>query len=281
MNKLKLRAMLQSFFIEDLGDQDLTSNAVFPPDQFGKGVLVAKADGIISGLAIIREGYQLLDERVQIECFYKDGDHVKSGDIIAEAAGPVVAILGGERVILNLVQRMSGIASMTRTCVEALNDSSIQLCDTRKTTPGLRMLEKYAVVAGGGKNHRSGLYDGVMIKDNHISFCGSITEAVEAVRGTVGHMVKVEVETETREEVLEAVEAGVDVIMFDNRSPDEVREFVPLVPKHIITEASGGITLNNLSGYAGTGVDCISLGFITHSVKSLDISLLVSQEEEK
>ncbi|WP_404454682.1 carboxylating nicotinate-nucleotide diphosphorylase [Virgibacillus necropolis] len=275
MNLLKLRTLLQSFLLEDIGDCDLTSSAIFPPDEVGKGVFIAKADGVISGLQIIHEAYQLLDNQVKVECFYKDGDQVNAGDTIAEVHGPIVSILGGERVILNLVQRMSGMASMTRQCVDTLNDGSIQLCDTRKTTPGLRMLEKYAVVSGGGKNHRSGLYDGVMIKDNHISFCGSISKAVASVRENIGHMVKVEVETETKEEVLEAASAGADVIMFDNRNPEEVREFVALVPKHIVTEASGGITLANLAGYADTGVDFISLGFLTHSVTSLDISLLV------
>jgi nicotinate-nucleotide pyrophosphorylase (carboxylating) len=181
-------------------------------------------------------------------------------------------LLTGERVILNLLQRMSGIATLTHRAVTILNNSHTRICDTRKTTPGLRMLEKYAVVCGGGYNHRFGLYDGVMIKDNHIAFCGSITKAVQAVREKLGHMVKIEVETETKEQVLEAVRAGADVIMFDNRTPDEVREFVSLVPKPIITEASGGITLENLAEYGTTGVDYISLGMLTHSATALDIS---------
>ncbi|MFZ3576955.1 carboxylating nicotinate-nucleotide diphosphorylase [Virgibacillus sp. DJP39] len=275
MNQIKLQEMLRSFLIEDIGDGDCTSSTIFQHDALGRGIFYAKAGGILSGLQIIRTAYQLLDSSVEVTYFYKDGDSVTAGESIAEVAGPIVTILGGERVILNLIQRMSGIASMTRQAVETLNDGSIQLCDTRKTTPGLRMLEKYAVVAGGGKNHRFGLYDGIMIKDNHISFCGSITRAVAAVREKSGHMVKVEVETESREQVLEAVEAGADVIMFDNRKPAEVREFTNIVPKHINTEASGGITLKNLSDYADTGVDFISLGFLTHSVTSLDISLLV------
>ncbi|ASK62583.1 nicotinate-nucleotide diphosphorylase (carboxylating) [Virgibacillus phasianinus] len=275
MNHLKLRTLLQSFLLEDIGDNDLTSMAIFPPDELGKGVFKAKADGIVSGLQIIKVAYQLLDSRVVVDCFFKDGNQVKKGETIAEVHGPIFAILSGERVILNLVQRMSGIATLTRKCVDTLNDPSINLCDTRKTIPGLRMLDKHAVVTGGGRNHRFGLYDGVMIKDNHISFCGSISKAVAAVHETIGHMVKVEVETETKDEVLEAVKAGADVIMFDNRKPDKVREFTALVPKSIITEASGGITPANLADYADTGVDYISLGFLTHSVQSLDISLLV------
>lgn len=275
MNQLKLRNMLQSFLLEDIGDSDLTSNAIFPQDEVGKGVLVAKEDGIIAGLQIIKEAYHLLDASIKVDLRFTDGDRVRNGDTIAEVHGPVVHLLTGERVILNLIQRMSGIATMASKCVETLNDPSIQICDTRKTTPGLRMLEKYAVVTGGGKNHRFGLYDGVMIKDNHIAFCGSITKAVQAVRENTGHMVKVEVETETKEQVWEAVEAGADVIMFDNRRPEEVKEFISYVPDHIVTEASGGITLESLATYANTGVNYISLGFITHSVSALDISLNV------
>lgn len=275
MNQLKLKALLQSFLLEDVGDNDLTSNAIFPPNEVGKGEFVVKEDGVLAGMQIIKEVYHLLDSTIEIVLHRSDGDRVNRGDTIAEVHGPVVHLLTGERVILNLIQRMSGIATITGKCVTALNDPSIQICDTRKTTPGLRVLEKYAVVTGGGKNHRNGLYDGVMIKDNHIAFCGSITKAVLAARDHVGHMVKVEVETETKEEVLEAVKAGADVIMFDNRIPEEVKEFAEYVPDHIVTEASGGITLDKLAAYADTGVNYISLGFITHSVCALDISLNV------
>ncbi|MCM3739754.1 carboxylating nicotinate-nucleotide diphosphorylase [Oceanobacillus luteolus] len=281
MNQLKLKKMLESFLLEDIGDNDLTSNSIFPIEQQGKGIFISKEDGIIAGLEIIQAAYHLLDPQIEVKLHFADGDRVNQGDTIAEAFGPVRPILTGERVILNLLQRMSGIATLTKTCVETLNDPSIQICDTRKTTPGLRMLEKYAVTVGGGKNHRNGLYDGVMIKDNHISYCGSITKAVERVRESVGHMVKIEVETETRDEVLEAVEANADVIMFDNRKPEEVREFAKLVPPQIITEASGGINLSNLASYANTGVRYISLGALTHSVKALDISLQVKEGNKK
>lgn len=281
MNKLKLKNMLESFLLEDIGNGDLTSQAIFPLEQTGRGVFLAKEEGVIAGLEIIAEAYHLLDPQMEVVLHFRDGDFIKPRDVIAEVFGPVRSILTGERVILNLLQRMSGIATMTRKCVDVLADPTIQICDTRKTAPGLRMLDKYAVVTGGGKNHRIGLYDGVMIKDNHISYAGSITKAVAAVRKRVGHMVKVEVETETREEVLEAVAAGADIIMFDNRSPEEVKEFVALVPSHIVTEASGGITLENLASYRGTGVQYISLGFLTHSVKALDISLQVNEGEKK
>lgn len=273
--------MLQEFLLEDIGEQDVTSQSIFPLEQTSQGVFIAKDSGIISGLTIIKEAYQLLDPSIKVEQRFSDGDLVSVGDTIATVSGPTAHLLTGERVILNLVQRMSGIATVTHKCVEALNDPSIHICDTRKTIPGLRMLDKYAVVSGGGRNHRFGLYDGVMIKDNHIAYCGSITKAVQAVRERIGHMVKIEVETENAEEVLEAVNAGADVIMFDNRSPEEVKEFTQFVPKGIITEASGGITLDNLATYSGTGVQYISLGFLTHSAKALDISLQVKEGNKK
>ena len=281
MNILKLRKMLEEYLLEDIGELDVTSETIFPLENKGNGVFIAKEDGIISGLAIIKEAYHLLDSTIDVELHFSDGDRVSAGDTIAKVSGPVAHLLTGERVILNLMQRMSGIATVTNKCIEALNDPSIKICDTRKTVPGLRMLDKYAVVTGGGRNHRQGLYDGVMIKDNHIAFCGSITKAVQAVREKIGHMVKIEVETESKEEVLEAVQAGADVIMFDNRKPDEVKEFGKLVPETIVTEASGGITLDNLGSYSGTGVNYISLGFLTHSVKALDISLQVKEGNKK
>src|SRR5690625_5038190 len=260
MNLLKLRRLLQSFFDEDIGDRDITSMSIFPVKEKGKGTFIAKEDGIISGLEIIREAYHLFDASIEVHTYRTNGEQVQKGDVIAEVIGPIVHLLTGERVILNLLQRMSGIATLIRKSVLTLNDPNIQICDTRKTMPGLRMLEKYAVTTGGGKNHRFGLYDGVMIKDNHISFCGSITEAVQMVRDRTGHMVNIEVETETKEQVLEAVAAGADIIMFDNCDPARVREFSSYVPSSIVTEASGGITLENLSDYRSTNVDYISLG---------------------
>lgn len=272
MNQLKLQQLLRQFFIEDIGEQDITSETIFPENEWAAGTFTAKEDGVLAGIGIIATGYRLLHPAIDVTLYKRDGEQVKREETIAVASGPVVPLLAGERVILNLLQRMSGIATLTYQAVMALNSSHTRICDTRKTTPGLRMLEKYAVTCGGGYNHRFGLYDGVMIKDNHIAFCGSITKAVQTVRAKLGPMVKIEVETETKEQVLEAVEAGVDGIMFDNRTPEEVSEFVSLVPKPIITEASGGITLENLAAYGTTGVDYISLGMLTHSAKSLDIS---------
>ena len=277
MNDLKLKKMLEEFFLEDIGSGDVSVQFLFN-DSIGEGKFIAKEDGIFVGQSIILEGYRLLDSNVECTFYKHDGQSIAKGDVIATIQGKMCALLTGERVILNIVQRLSGIASITSEAVKRTNGSNTRLCDTRKTTPGLRMLEKYAVRCGGAYNHRHGLYDGVMIKDNHIEFAGSITNAVQKVREQIGYMVKVEVETETREQVKEAIEANVDVIMFDNRSPKEIITFKELVPSHIITEASGGISLDNLHEYARTGVDYISLGFLTHSARSLDISFNVGNK---
>ncbi|WP_423799201.1 carboxylating nicotinate-nucleotide diphosphorylase [Neobacillus sp. SAB-20_R2A] len=275
MNKLKLRSLLESFFIEDIGEQDITTDLIFSDDTQGEIVFLAKDEGIFCGEEIIKTGFELLNQDLLTRVLVKDGEPFEKGQQLATVTGKISDLLKGERVVLNLVQRMSGIATLTNKAVTTLNSDFTRICDTRKTTPGLRMLEKYAVRSGGGYNHRFGLYDAVMIKDNHISFAGSISRAVEAVRKQAGHMVKVEVEVETEEQVREAVQAGADVIMFDNRTPDEIKELIKLVPPGIITEASGGIQLSNLASYGDTGVHYISLGFLTHSYKSLDISVKV------
>lgn len=276
MNKLKLRLQLEQFFLEDIGDRDVSSDLIFGKAGTGEIVFIAKASGVFCGEEVIRTGFHLLDPNAVVEMMTADGEPVEVGQKLAIVKGNISDLLKGERVVLNLVQRMSGIATKTKEAVEALASSHTRICDTRKTTPGLRMFEKYAVRCGGGFNHRYGLYDAVMIKDNHISFAGGITNAVNEVRRQIGHMVKIEVETETKEQVLEAVEAKVDCIMFDNRSPEEIKEFRKLVPSGIATEASGGISLETLPSYRDTGVDYISLGFLTHTVKALDISVKVN-----
>jgi nicotinate-nucleotide pyrophosphorylase (carboxylating) len=279
MNKLKLRSQLEKFFIEDIGEQDITTDLIFADDTNGEIVFLAKDEGVFCGEEIIKTGFQLLNNDLSIRVFVKDGGEIKYGDTLARVSGKIADLLKGERVILNLVQRMSGIATLTQKTVNTLDSGHTKICDTRKTTPGLRMFEKYAVRCGGGYNHRFGLYDGVMIKDNHISFAGSITKAVEAIRKNAGHMVKVEVEAETEAQVIEAVNAGADIIMFDNRTPDEIKELIKLVPANIITEASGGIQLANIADFRDTGVDYISLGYLTHSYKALDISVKVLWEK--
>jgi nicotinate-nucleotide pyrophosphorylase (carboxylating) len=275
MNTLKLRSLLENFFIEDIGEQDITTDLIFTDNTDGEIVFLSKDGGIFCGEEIIKTGFQLFNSGISTKVLVKDCQAIEYGQKLATASGKIADLLKGERVILNLVQRMSGIATLTNKAVNTLDSGHTKICDTRKTTPGLRMLEKYAVRCGGGYNHRFGLYDGVMIKDNHISFAGSISKAVEAVRKNAGHMVKIEVEVETEEQTIEAVNACADVIMFDNRTPDEIKELIKLVPSGIVTEASGGIQLTNLAGYRDTGVDYISLGFLTHSHKALDISVKV------
>lgn len=278
MNILKLRQQLEQFFNEDFGDGDISAQ-IFQTDEVGEIEFIAKANGIFCGEIVIRTGFEVLDTKITTELFVKDGEKIEKGQILARAKGSVTTLLAGERVILNLIQRMSGIATLTNKAVQTLNSDHTKICDTRKTTPGLRMLEKYAVRTGGGFNHRLGLYDAIMLKDNHIAFAGSITKAVHSAKEKSGHMVKIEVETETLAQVEEAALAGADVIMFDNRTPSEIQRWIHLVPEHIITEASGGITLDNLANYKDAGVDYISLGFLTHSAKSLDISVKVKIKE--
>ena len=275
MNTLKLRSLLEQFFIEDIGEQDITTDLIFPDDTKGEIVFLSKDNGIFCGEDIIHTGFKLLNLDIETKVFVKDGQNIEVGQKLATASGKIADLLKGERVVLNLIQRMSGIATLTQKAVSTLDSEHTKICDTRKTTPGLRMLEKFAVRTGGGFNHRFGLYDGIMIKDNHISFAGSISHAVDTVRKKAGHMVKVEVEVETEDQVKEAVKAGADIIMFDNRTPDEIKELIKLVPSGFITEASGGIQLSNLASYRDTGVDYISLGLLTHSYKALDISVKV------
>lgn len=275
MHTIKLKKKLEEFFLEDLGEIDISSQTIFGKEVKGEAIILAKEEGIFAGSDIIQAGYSLFQSDLHINVKKQDGELVKKGDIIAEINGPVSVILSGERVILNVIQRMSGIATITNKAVQLLKSNHTRICDTRKTSPGFRMFEKYAVRCGGGYNHRFGLYDGIMIKDNHIAFAGSISNAVKKVRNQTGHMVKIEVEIETEEQLFEAIESRADVIMFDNRSPEEVARFVEMTPKSIITEASGGIGMHNIANYRGTNVDYISLGMLTHSYQSLDISMNV------
>ena len=275
MNIIKLEDMLKHFFIEDIGDGDLSSEFIFPPNDQGAFSFYAKEEGIFCGALIIETGFRILDSSLQVTLFKQDGEKIQKGDKLAKIEGSLQKLLTGERVILNLVQRMCAIATVTAKAVVETAGTNARICDTRKTVPGLRMLDKYAVRTGGAFNHRSGLYDAIMLKDNHIAFAGSITQAVENARTKIGHTIKIEVEIETKEQLQEAITAGADIIMFDNRTPEEIRDWLPLVPKHIATEASGGITIENLRAYAESGVQWISLGALTHSVEAFDISALV------
>ncbi|MBF2543972.1 carboxylating nicotinate-nucleotide diphosphorylase [Listeria seeligeri] len=272
MNPLLINQAIQAFLVEDIGQHDLTADSIFGNDILGEGVFLAKETGVVCGIEIPGKTYQFLGGEIDYKPYKKDGDLVQAGDIIGVVTAPVRTLLSAERVILNLMQRMSGIATQTNFAIKQLDDPTIRICDTRKTAPGLRVFDKHAVQTGGGFNHRNGLYDGVMLKDNHIAFSGGITAAISSVRAKLGHMVKIEVETETAQQVTEAVQAGADIIMFDNRTPEEINQLVKLVPDHITTEASGNITLENIARFKGCGVNYISLGSLTHSVNALDIS---------
>lgn len=268
--------MLEHFYIEDIGDTDLSSDLLFPEEVTGELSIVAKMEGIFCGKKVIEEGLRVIDDSSTVICHVEDGEQIRKGTVIATAKGPVCSLLKSERVILNLIQRMSAIATETHRVVKKVKGTGTKVCDTRKTMPGLRMLDKYAVRTGGGFNHRNGLYDAVMLKDNHLAFAGSITKAVETVRATIGHTVKIEVEIETFEQLQEAIAAKADIIMFDNCTPETIKEWKSFVPETIITEASGMITNDTIRDYAEAGVDYISLGYLTHSVKALDISANVT-----
>ncbi|RLJ86753.1 carboxylating nicotinate-nucleotide diphosphorylase [Planococcus citreus] len=275
MNRLKAEQALKQFLIEDIGDRDVSS-VLFTDSDAGEAIVRMKQEGIIAGLECYVWGYGILDASVTVELLKGDGDRVQAGDAVVKLTGPVASLLAGERVLLNLVQRMSAVATLTANCVDALGSSHTRIVDTRKTTPGLRMFEKYAVRAGGGFNHRNGLYDAVMLKDNHIAAAGSITGAVKKVRAALGHMTMIEVEVETEAQLHEAIEARPDTIMFDNQTPETMRRWAQIVPESIRTEASGGIDLEKLAHYRDTGVDVISIGALTHSVSNLDMSMNLS-----
>jgi nicotinate-nucleotide pyrophosphorylase len=277
MNPLYYERIVREALNEDLGFQDLTTETIISETHCSAAEITAKETGIIVGMDIARCAFELLDKTVNFQAKIADGTKVSPGQVVAVIEGRTRTLLGGERVALNFMQRLSGIATGTNKAVESIKDYPCSLVDTRKTTPGLRGLEKYAVRMGGGYNHRFGLFDAILIKDNHIAASGGITEAVGLVRAKVGHMVKVEVETETLAQVEEALRTPVDIIMLDNMSTDLMKEAVQLINKKVLTEASGGITLDNLVRVAETGVDLISLGWLTHSTKALDLSLNISE----
>ena len=258
---------------EDAPNGDITTIATVSADAVISGRFVAKADGIICGLEIIGRTFEICGGGFELETYFKDGEAVRKGDIIARVKGNAQTILTGERTALNLIQRASGIATLTAAAVAQIKGTSAKICDTRKTMPGLRVLDKYAVRAGGGSNHRFCLSDGILIKDNHIKAAGSITEAVTRAKAYAPHTIKVEVEVETIGELKEALAAKADIIMLDNMSNEMMRESVAIVAGKALTEASGNMGEKDLRAVAETGVDLISIGALTHSVKALDISL--------
>jgi nicotinate-nucleotide pyrophosphorylase (carboxylating) len=259
---------------EDLGRSgDITTDAVVPAGAEATAHLVARREGRVAGLQVACRAFTLLDRRVQVDFRAVDGDDVAAGTVLAVVSGPARAILSAERVALNLLGRLCGIATQTRRVVALVADSGARVACTRKTTPGLRALEKYAVRVGGGSNHRFGLDDAVLIKDNHVAVAGGVGPAVRQAKAAVGHMVKVEVEVTSLAQVSEALDAGAEVILLDNMSPEQLRQAVALVAGRAVTEASGGITPDNAAAIAATGVGVLSLGWLTHSVPALDVAL--------
>jgi nicotinate-nucleotide pyrophosphorylase (carboxylating) len=274
---LYLDEALTAWLLEDLGPGDLTSSLLVPEALEGEAVVLAKEEGVVAGLPVAGRVFALADPKVAFTPLVAEGAFVASGQEVARVAGPLRGILAGERLALNLLQRLSGIATLTRAYVEALKGTRAQVLDTRKTTPGLRALEKYAVRVSGGRNHRHGLFDGILIKENHIRAAGGVGEAVRRAKAGAPHYLKVEVEVTNLEELEEALEAGADLILLDNFPPEAIREAVRRVGGRVPLEASGNMTLERAREAAEAGVDYVSVGALTHSAKALDLSLLVTK----
>jgi nicotinate-nucleotide pyrophosphorylase (carboxylating) len=260
---------------EDINNIDITTDILIDDESKSVGRMLAKEKGVIAGLYIVKRVFETLDRDIKVKFNVKDGDKVEKGTVIAQIEGSTKAILKGERLALNLIQRMSGIATVSRKYRDLVKDFPVRIVDTRKTTPGLRILEKYAVRVGGCYNHRYNLSEAVMIKDNHIEAIGGIKEAIIKAKNNLSHTVKIEVEVESIEELKEAIEAGADIVMLDNMSFEDMKKAVEIGKGKVVLEASGGITLDQLAEVAKTGVDIISVGALTHSVKAMDLSLVL------
>lgn len=278
--KLNADKLIMMALQEDITSEDVSTNAVMPKAQKGKVDLICKQDGIIAGLDVYARVFTLLDDRTEVEFFCKDGDEVKAGQLMGVVTGDIRVLLSGERVALNYLQRMSGIATYTHEVAELLKGSKTTLLDTRKTTPNCRIFEKYAVRVGGGSNHRYNLSDGVLLKDNHIGAAGSITNAVRMAKEYAPFVRKIEVEVETLDQVKEAVEAGADIIMLDNMTTDQMRAAIDLIDGRAETECSGNVTKENIERLISLGVDYISSGALTHSSPIMDISMKNLHAEE-
>ena len=276
LNPRALDPLIELAFEEDIGIGDITTDATVPSTRKGIGTFLAKSEGIVAGLPVAERVFEKLDPTLTFHTLVNDGDPVGVGTPIAEVQGSAKSILIGERTALNFLQRLSGIATLTARFVEAVADYDTKIVDTRKTAAGWRAVQKYAVRVGGAQNHRFGLYDGVLIKDNHIVAAGGITNAVQRARQVVPHTAKIEVEVETVEQVNEALEAGADILLLDNMPPGIMQRVVQEVEDRAVTEASGGITLDKVKTVAATGVDLISVGALTHSAMPMDISLTLT-----
>ncbi len=271
--KLQADHLILEALKEDISSEDVTTNSVMKEAVAGEVDLICKQDGIIAGLEVFERVFTLLDPDTKVELYYKDGEEVKNGQLMGKVKGDIRVLLSGERVALNYLQRMSGIATYTNSVAKLLERSKIKLLDTRKTTPNMRIFEKYAVRAGGGCNHRYNLSDGVLLKDNHIGAAGSVTKAVQMAKEYAPFVRKIEVEVENLDMVKEAVEAGADIIMLDNMSPEDMKKAVELIDGRAQTECSGNVTKENIARLTEIGVDYISSGALTHSAPILDISL--------
>ncbi|MDE6853379.1 MAG: carboxylating nicotinate-nucleotide diphosphorylase [Lachnospiraceae bacterium] len=271
--KINADRLIRMALEEDITSEDLSTNCVMPEYQKGQVELICKQDGIIAGLGVFQRVFELLDETAAVQMDVQDGDEVKNGQKMAVVTGDIRALLSGERTALNYLQRMSGIATYTRSIVKLLEGSNTTLLDTRKTTPNMRIFEKYAVKVGGGSNHRFNLSDGVMLKDNHIGAAGGITQAVQRAKAYASFVHKIEVEVENLDMVREAADAGADIIMLDNMSPAEMKEAIRIIDGRALTECSGNVTRENIQKMMNVGVDYVSSGALTHSAPILDISL--------
>ena len=271
--QLQADKLIRMALEEDITSEDVSTNAVMPTKVQGTVDPIDKEDGVIAGMDVYARVFKLLDEDTEIEMFCHDGDEVREGDLMAKVTGDIRVLLSGERVALNYLQRMSGIATYTRSVAKLLEGSGVTLLDTRKTTPNCRVFEKYAVRVGGGCNHRYNLSDGVLLKDNHIGAAGSITKAIQMAKAYAPFVRKIEIETETLEQVAEAVEAGADIIMLDNMTPEVMKQAVALIDGRAQTECSGNITKENIARICEIGVDFVSSGALTHSAPILDISM--------
>ncbi len=277
LNYLVVDEIIISALKEDIGTGDVTTYSIVPEDYVGTAFLLAKEDGVLAGIRVAERVFWCLDNQIRFTVLKNDGASIKKGEVLAEVYGSGRALLTGERVALNLLQRMSGIATKTRKLVNLVAGSKTKVVDTRKTIPGLRILEKYAVTVGGGANHRIGLYDGVLIKDNHIKVAGGITQAVNKAKRALPHTLKIEVEVESIEGVQEALDARADVIMLDNMDINKIKQALSLINGRALVEVSGGITEEKLHNLADLGIDLISVGALTHSVKALDISMDIGE----
>lgn len=269
--------IIDTALAEDIHTGDITTLSILPQPRVMRARLIAKEPMVLSGIAVARRVFERLDPAIRFEALFADGDLLEKGTVLARIEGDAALLLQGERVALNLLQRMCGIATQTAEYVKELKGTGARVVDTRKTTPGLRVLEKYSVRVGGGTNHRTGLYDGVLIKENHIAAAGGILEAVRLARAYIPHTLKIEVETETLEQVQLALDAGADIIMLDNMTLEQMTQAVQLIAKRALVEASGGVNLQTIRGIAQTGVDIISVGALTHSVRAADISMLMEE----